>query len=162
VVLRHQIKKVARNFLLITGIPVNVNKLASYCNALLFYQTMPEKISGFSIKSPVEGRYCIVLNNRMPESHNRFTIVHEIWHILRKVDSISYNWQEEIPSAEERYANIFATELLMPKEAILELYYKERWRDIDLYCDFFQVSKKAMEIRLFDELNLPIEDFYPL
>jgi Zn-dependent peptidase ImmA (M78 family) len=94
-----------------------------------------------------------------------FTIAHEIGHfILHKeiyensAEKIALLHKREIKNYEkalkriEYQANLFAGELLMPKTL-----FKEEWRKLKgtnyfdkrkIMCDFFQVSKRALEVRL--------------
>ncbi|MCY4025392.1 MAG: ImmA/IrrE family metallo-endopeptidase [Acidobacteria bacterium] len=70
---------------------------------------------GWSVKSP-SGRYYICVNARDPEQRQRFTVCHEIGHIVLglKSDHATQPWSAKRPP-EERMCDLFAAELLMPE-----------------------------------------------
>lgn len=156
----HEIKNIAINLLSISGVPVNLKKLIQHFGVKAISISMPLSVSGFVMLDPYrQQRFVLAVNNRMPYYHRRFTVAHELWHIMRDKGEIMYRWQIDTSfTGKERQANIFATELLMPEGAVLERY-RNGWREVARYCKFFKVSKKAMEIRLFEELKLNREDF---
>lgn len=97
------------------------------------------------------------------DDHNhrkRFTIAHEIGHYtLHSEDMLHYDRAEiypeyvfyrqsgTIPTSEEREANFFAAELLMPQE-LVETCIGKGMNTIEQLADFFDVSEQAMTIRL--------------
>ena len=107
----------------------------------------------------------IGVNATHPKTRQRFTMAHELGHLLlhedRKmiVDSHIYR-RDEISSmgteAEEVEANAFAAELLMPTELIYDEVDDLLAEDpqitakqlVDRLAKIFEVSSQAMEIRL--------------
>ena len=70
---------------------------------------------GWSLKSP-SGQHYICVNAEDPEQRQRFTICHEIAHIVLglKSDHATQPWSAKRPR-EERLCDSFAAELLMPE-----------------------------------------------
>lgn len=70
---------------------------------------------GWSLKSP-SGKHYICVNAEDPEQRQRFTICHEIAHIVLglKSDHATQPWSAKRPR-EERLCDSFAAELLMPE-----------------------------------------------
>lgn len=155
---RGQIKNIAGKLLSISGVPPNLKKLIRHFGVRAMAYAMPRSVSGFVMQNPYKNEFVMVINNRMHYYHRRFTVAHELWHVLRGVNKITYRWElNNKNTAEERYANIFAAELLMPENAVMECY-RNGMREISDYCDYFKVSAQAMEIRL-QELKLSREEF---
>lgn len=94
------------------------------------------------------------------EHRKRFTIAHEIGHyILHAEDILHYDKQEaypeevfyrasgSLPTSDEREANFFAAELLMPEESVAKCIDKGM-DTVENLASFFNVSNQAMTIRL--------------
>ena len=108
------------------------------------------KTSGF-VKE-VNGLYFIVYNDWIENvGHNRFTLCHELGHIILDHDlSMTDDWVQETE------ANIFATELLMPEAIIQELV--NRGYSIvneNTLEELFNASHTACQIRIDEFRNLP-------
>lgn len=110
-------------------------------------------------------RYKISLNKKDHYFRKRFTLAHELGHYLlhsdliqdKFVDNKMYNYNNNIimyrlynkgiSQFHETQANKFAATLLMPEDLV-----RECWRltapDLRKMANDFQVSPKAMEIRL--------------
>jgi Zn-dependent peptidase ImmA (M78 family) len=105
----------------------------------------------------------IFLNSNNSESRNKFTIAHELWHFILHMkwhkwfiwfeDEILYK-KDWIISPEEKQANEFAAELLMPENRVIEIfwYYNIKFEYtstvIEKMVEIFWVSKSAMVFRL--------------
>lgn len=108
------------------------------------------------------GRTAIYVNKTNPEVRKRFTIAHEIGHYVlhhSDIDSgyiVDYrqairNYETQEDLIKETQANMFASALLLPKEKL-----ETEWgihQDIEIVANLFQVSRKALLIRL-DNLGL--------
>lgn len=155
-----EIKLLAQELLRINNLmpPTNLTELARKLKANIHYKKLPPNCDGWTIAlnpnfSP-EVEYIILINrNRMPV-RQRFTIAHEIGHIVlnhlnikpafQKTDKIHY-------SGLERDADIFASELLMPTDFIIRKI-EEGMTDTKSLSNHFNVSKRAIEIKL-EEIN---------
>ena len=92
----------------------------------------------------------IYVNNNDPNVRRRFTIAHEIGHIVYDADSesthVDYRGNQWPSDPKEQRADYFAASLLMPRD-IFKLKYQELDQDIIALAGFFGVSQKAAEIR---------------
>lgn len=98
----------------------------------------------------------IFVNDNYPATRNLFTIAHEIGHYIlhnnqdemqNRFDAIHKYSALEIK--QEREANGFAGELLMPEYKIKEVFSEFRG-EIKKIADFFGVSRQAIEVRAFN------------
>jgi len=157
-------KETALSLSRLYGVPVNLSKLACYLGARIrvIFNQFPSSISGFLYPHPWLACMVIVVNGDMHYYHRRFTIAHELWHILNKQYGGKYRVvfrQFHGENAEdERLANIFATELLMPAHDIKD-YYHKGCRKVAEFSRHFKVSEAAIKIRLFRELGFPQKEF---
>lgn len=93
----------------------------------------------------------IVINDDYPASRNLFTIAHEIGHYVlhdgsqNRFDQQSHQYTPQ-ELAEEKAANDFAEELLMPDYKFVEVFSELRG-DIKKISERFGVSQKAVEMR---------------
>lgn len=161
----------ARSVLEYAGVrkaPVDVFKLAlAYADVL--EKQLPDSISGMLVPIPEAKRnkkHAIVVNAEHPEVRKRFTVAHELGHLLLHDYQTPHadtgfkirfraNREYDGTIAEEIEANQFAAELLMPASMILE-----RVHELDLeYADGddnalkelaleFNVSLRALQIRV--------------
>ena len=148
--------------------PVDVFKLARAYAGVLERQ-LPDSISGMLVPVPDathNKKYVIVVNSAHAEVRRRFTVAHELGHLLLHDYSTPHadtgfkirfraNREYDGTIAEEIEANQFAAEILMPASIIIE-----RIHELDLeYADGddesldelareFRVSKRALQIRV--------------
>lgn len=132
--------------------PVSPRALAKELNLAVFDWDFPDEISG--IFAPIEEGACIGVNRYHPNVRQNFTIAHELGHWLYHDSKmqIDFSHAEILASSddesaqEERKANQFAADLLMPKEWI-----KRDFRGPDnlrLLANRYQVSEQALWYRL--------------
>jgi len=111
------------------------------------------------IVKKVWSSYEIYYNRNQSPNRQKFTVAHELWHIVlwhmlnesKKVDMRMranwwYTWKEHF---EESEANNFASCLLMPAN-IVKKKIKDWLKSSQDLALFFWVSKQAMDIRLFN------------
>ena len=160
----------------VSRLPVDVERLASKW-AHVVKQQLDDDISGMLVPlpKPVGGRHwAIVVNDSHSDVRQRFTIAHELGHLLlhgytsahadrsfkvRLRDSQS----SEGSVREEIEANRFAAELLMPADAMRRRlldhvfdYAPEKQpseRELDKLARDFNVSKQALQIRISSLLS---------
>jgi len=161
---KFEVQRVARQFIRMYNLTpaVDLNKAARLVNASIVRGKLPVKFSGTSLP-PHKGippyddidEFIIGVNTNHSKYHQRFTIAHEIGHIVLKhpqecgpifYSSIENFYLDLYPN--ERDANIFAAELLMPTAHIKSLVFDKCLRDVRRLCELYQVSKAAMEIKL--------------
>lgn len=143
-------------------------------HALLIETEMENDISGMLVplEKPANGKHwAIVVNETHPRRRKRFTIAHELGHLLLheyKTPHADRGYKlryrdgrsSDGSVAEEIEANQFAAELLMPRELVLAkvakygLEYASLEEDdstteaIEQIADDFDVSRAAISIRL--------------
>lgn len=109
----------------ITSAPVPLEQLAERCRATIRYEPFEGELSGMVHRRP-DGSGVIGVNSEHSDSRQRFTIAHEIGHLLLHGDE-EFHIDEKLPLARrdqvsskavdprEIEANQFAAELLMPE-----------------------------------------------
>lgn len=147
----------------VTKPPVDVEALAAMVGAVVSYEVFKEDLSGVLVKKP--SRSVIGVNSFHARTRQRFTIAHEIGHLLLKhkgevfVDQTVMKRDARSAQAtdpQEIAANQFAAELLMPRNLVLDAVAERQRRRPELSASmlvedlaaFFEVSSQAMEYRL--------------
>jgi Zn-dependent peptidase ImmA (M78 family) len=143
--------------------PVNVEHLARLAGAEIEYEPFEGQISGLVHRHP-SGSVTIGVNSAHPVTRQRFTVAHEIGHLLLHKDE-ELHVDERAPvrfrdeesslatNSDEIEANQFASELLMPTHLVREEI-KKLPKDIDaehavsMLAERFQVSEQAAMLRL--------------
>lgn len=145
----------------ITQSPINVELIADRVGAIISYESFNEDLSGVLVKE--KDRIVIGVNSFHPKTRQRFTIAHEIGHLVLQhkgelfVDQTVMR-RDEISSQavdpQEIDANRFAAELLMPESLIIEAVQRRQEKKTETtqliqdLAEEFQVSSQAMEYRL--------------
>lgn len=107
-------------------------------------------ISGM-VKNSKDSKQIFVNNQDIP-TRQRFTIAHEIGHIILHHDSLDKDFNvidyrnNGTFSRKESEADSFAASLLMPKVRAIRVW--NFYEDVDDFADEFKVSKMAASIRL--------------
>jgi len=156
----------------VTELPVPVERIARALGAQVTYEPFEGEISGMLYRS--SGRTVIGVNSSHAPTRQRFTVAHEIGHLLMHkgerviIDRfVRVNWRDGESNPEEVQANRFAASLLMPRSLLYEEIERvlSRHRDltphdlVGLLAKRFEVSSAAMQYRL---INLDILDPYSL
>ncbi len=140
-------------------IPIDLDYLLKELNVDLERTHLPARVDGASL--PVKlARGLIVVNEGRSLVRERFTIAHELGHILRhfprmeQEGGLFFLEKKNSVSASlyEREADVFAAELLMPRQEAINAFHSYT-KNIQELADMFLVSKQAMKIRL-EELKL--------
>jgi Zn-dependent peptidase ImmA (M78 family) len=146
----------------ITKAPVPVEKIANLLGAQTVYEPFSGELSGFARRNS-DGTGTIGVNSLHSSTRQRFTIAHEIGHLLLHA-SENLHVDENFPiglrsgisgkAIDEREieANQFAAELLMPtdflKKDVIPLIGMDAVRAIEKLAMKYRVSKEAMSVRL--------------
>lgn len=151
------IRALARGFLKknnLYSFPVNLTRAAEIAGAIIIFQKLPEKISGLVIEvGNSEYPYIIGVNINKSFNHKRFTIAHEIGHIvLNHLKKQKIMCEIGLLNSElkinkfEKEANIFASEILVPTDKLKQIL---SWNLSDNgLSKFFQASKEVIKYRL--------------
>lgn len=166
--IRHKlIGTAASNLLKEAGIvepPVDVKKLAQLAGAIVVEEPIEkEDFSGF-LYTTRNSRPVIGVNSTHPKNRRRFTIAHELGHLmLHPKDGIHMDEAviqkrdgraSEGTHDDEIEANRFAAELLMPREFLetdlsrIDKFFVDDEKQIEELAKRYQVSVQAMTIRL--------------
>jgi Zn-dependent peptidase ImmA (M78 family) len=143
------------------GAPVNLEQLCTRIGVELEKTSLDENISGM-LEKVNDTEYKITVNTNKSLGHQRFTIAHEIGHLVMHrhligegLDDRAYRSttvgkydNSKITNTHEAEANKFAASLLLPKDLVLKAVIEYGKENIEALKDHFQVSSRAMEIRL--------------
>jgi Zn-dependent peptidase ImmA (M78 family) len=141
------------------SIPVDLNKLISEYAEILYKNIPITGIDGvcINLKNPNKSTRVIV-NNNSSKNRQRFTLAHELghiiipWHLGTIIDNIDNNLTniDNQYWLNEREANNFASELLMPFDWLYSEYIKLYDFETLVYitCDKCLVSEDAARIRI--------------
>lgn len=151
----------------VTGPPVAVDGLAKQAGAIIVAETLDPEVSGVLYRRP--DAVVIAVNRDHPSTRRRFTIAHELGHLVLHqgrpliVDHVvraRINLRDHHSSLatdrEEIEANRFAADLLMPADFVNDHLIKllrsspDEQRAIDALARRFGVSPQAMEFRLIN------------
>lgn len=146
-------------------LPIPVEKLAQNLGAELRYEPFEhkgEQVSGMLFRD--KGRSVIGVNSNESPARQRFTIAHELGHLILHKDSVHFDTPAEVflrnhlssksVDPKEIQANSFAAELLMPARFVKSEFSHERtssFSDEDIVeklATKFMVSSQAMTFRL--------------
>lgn len=145
-------------------VPFDLNKLAEQYAEVIYKDIPINGVDGVSLNLKVIGKKPkIIVNSNSPSTRQLFTLAHELghviipWHTGTIVDDIhNSNYKDFAYSVLEHEANLFASELLMPREWVL-LNYEIHKHDIGSFHEFIVnsigVSGQAAAISLVK--NLP-------
>jgi Zn-dependent peptidase ImmA (M78 family) len=151
--------------------PIDLQRIANSMGVNAYRAKFADSnISGFAIRDPravglavQAGRVAtIFLNEDHPLTRQNFTFSHELGHIqlghLAEVPLYRAKGHPFSPD-QEREANQFAAELLMPAEAFIPALYKQK--SIISTALTFGVSVEAASIRA-SQLEFDFDDIYPI
>ncbi len=128
--------------------PVRLERILEALDVKLYYEDF-HFLDGIALKSPRRG--VIVVNRNLPLVRQRFTIAHELGHIVMPHKSKYYICFPGRNKAMERAANRFAAELLMPEpmtRRLWEKYSSNPEFQVEIVANILQVSKAALFARL--------------
>lgn len=148
----------ARETLKLSGqetVPVSINKIAARLGVSLFFRPFPDALSAFLLRG--DGRSVIGVNSNQAPVRQRFSAAHECGHfVLRHADdsvfdyTVSASSDGEPPGYDpqnEREANTFAAELLMPAD---RLGVEAASTSLARLAKRYEVSQEAMSFRLLN------------
>jgi Zn-dependent peptidase ImmA (M78 family) len=165
---RKYIRDLASRLLLETDMrqpPVRVEEIARHQGVTVQKRSVQAKVSGFLYRNSANGKAVIGVNRAQHPNRQRFTIAHELGHLLLHsgddvhVDiAFTIKLRDQRSSTgtdtEEMESNLFAAELLMPIHFLREDL--KRLGDLDVLdeqvvtklANAYRVSSQAMAVRL--------------
>ncbi len=145
----------ANEILKADSVPVKISAIARKLGVGLFVRPFPDALSAFLLRG--EGRSVIGVNSNQPLVRQCFSAAHECGHfvLLHADESVfdyavpatsdgeppGYDWQNE------RAANTFAAELLMPEDRLRQ---EAPETSLPRLATRYKVSKEAMSFRLLN------------
>lgn len=149
---RHAAEEVARKmreFLKIPKGPIAnlVEILEKNGIIVYFFKDVNDKFDGITLFSD-KAQPILFINENIPNDRKRFTIAHELGHLVLHIRTI-----QDLDRDEEKEANQFASEFLMPEIEIRSALNYLNLNKIALLKDYWLVSKSAI-IRRALELNV--------
>lgn len=123
-------------------LPVPIETIASLCGyQVISLSTLPQELSGIvSLDKKLIG-----INARHHPRRQRFSLAHELGHILLKHQPEARSTQDEIRRF-NREADIFAAEILMPGDDLRMMAAKEC--DLSILRTRYDVSNEALRLKL--------------
>lgn len=147
------------------SIPVDVEKICCMNDTKIIFEDMEKNILGKT--ALIKNELCIVINKNIEKSkgRKRFTIAHELGHIIfethnteeYKKASIDINnpHKKYISNKFEREANEFASHLIIPEKHFLERLKKtknlDNWNTIKNICMEYETSLESLAIRYISQ-----------
>ena len=140
-------------------IPIPINRVVEMyvgdvkiCSA--FFRKKLEGVSAFATKD-METGWVIVTDASESRHRRRFSIAHELGHIVLFPEMYPAFHDQRKSTQEERICNRFAGDILMPDDAV-KLYYQEHPMPfVESVAEYFDVSPQAASIQL-KRLGLPV------
>jgi Zn-dependent peptidase ImmA (M78 family) len=144
----------------ITHVPIPVEDIAKDLDIKISYAPS-EEYSGILIRKE-DGGTLMGINSLENPSRMRFTIAHELGHFLLEKTSVSIDYRSNHPNEtktqQEKKADFFAANLLMPENFLREdfktalqnrpnVFLEE---DLNKLATRYEVSKEAMKYRLMN------------
>lgn len=131
--------------------PVDVEKIAAFFSIhVIPYKDFPEHVSGMIARDKKGDREDVYIgyNSNQAKVRQRFTIAHELGHFLSGHDDLKIVEDGfDKNTVKEKEANSFASELLMPKDLLVEDMKSKKY-DIPSLAKRYMVSEQALSIRL--------------
>lgn len=125
--------------------------LEEFPNITIIFHPISENTSGICINK--DNIQIICINSDRNLSHRRFTLAHELYHLLIEKSFKLFVCNDNNETDSEKEANIFASFLLMPDEALKMYIEKNNLTKLNLdniihLEQYFQIGHHAMLIRL--------------
>lgn len=152
--------------------PIRIDALLKKLELLTVFAEMSVSFSGMAAR--FDESSFLLINCSLPKGRQAFTICHELYHLFIQKDfnfEVISNAKGTERNDNEKLADAFAAELLMPEKGIQEILLKENYISKKVELDqivkleqYFQVSRQSMCYRLrslgFFNKNDDIEQKY--
>lgn len=128
-----------------------------------FYNIEPEQLRGYALyydKLPIIG-----INHKESNNAKKFTLFHELAHLILKKDGVSNINEYSFINNDEAYCNKVAAEALVPNDLFQKYikdntsYNKFRTKDIEGLSKIFHVSKQVIVRKALDLGFIKREDY---
>ena len=113
-----------------------------------YVANLKDKEYDFLISGTSDAKKKIIkINSSENEKRQLFTLGHELYHVL---NNQSMNRSEDMICNEDKKANSFSAELLMPHDYLLKRYIQKNG-DINEIAKYFKVSTQALGFKLLND-----------
>lgn len=146
--------------------PIRIKSLLLELKVITIFRDMEGSFSGMSLK--IDDDRFMIVNSSHSLGRQHFTVLHELYHLYIQKDFnhvICNNGIDSKSRKEEDNANIFAANLMLPREGVIKLIPDEELKKDKINLStilkleqYYSCSHKAMIKRLFD-LNLISKSF---
>lgn len=138
-----------------TSEPLNMKTVIRQLNIMTLYRPLSEGVWGLSLKSD-DGKLFMLISSNATRGSQHFTIAHELYHLFYDDNPKPHFFDRDMMrNPAERYANMFASALLMPKEGLLNQIPESEYRDRTITIEtalrleqLYGVSHSTFVIRL--------------
>lgn len=137
-----------RNFMSLPKGPIDklIRTLERHGIIVYFFKDAPDKFDGTTIVTN-NGQHVIVVNDKFPNDRKRFTLAHELGHVIMH---LPYSPITDPDRDTENEANRFASEFLMPELDIRRDLIYFRFSLLGDLKSFWKTSKSAIIRRAYD------------
>ena len=144
--------------------PINILSAAleNIDDLTIIWFPMIDELSGMCAKNNNDNLICI--NSKHSKGRQNFTIAHELYHLLYDNNRTAFICNFNSNDENERNADKFASQLLMPKIGLYDFIQKHKidnWKLSDVIkCEqYFQISHTALLCKLRRENLISFEEF---
>lgn len=128
--------------------PVYLSDICKHLNIALAEHVLGSRDAAL-MRSPLTDIVLIMVNPKQIRSRQRFSIAHELGHYMLDHQSVAFSGGDgymQTPE-EERQANIFASEILMPEHLLLHCWAIGKL-NVSQVSQIFDVSKQAATVAI--------------
>lgn len=149
--------KIAENIRLYFNLDDNpidnpINVIEKMGIPVIYFDVQSDKFSGMTIQSD-NNIPIIILNKNMPNDHNKYTLFHELGHLIMHVpftDEIDFYEKYEKHETIEKEADLFAAAFLMPATKAKATFGRVNYARLSELKLYWKVSKQAILYRAKD------------
>lgn len=146
-----EIAKLFRLFIGLNDDPIDnlVSIIEKLGIAILFIDVSSDKFSGLTVQTD-NNLSLIIVNKNMPNDHKKFTIAHEVGHIIMHIpfaEDPDFISNLEDLDVVERQADAFAGAFLIPKEQAKYTFRQLTYTQLGNLKTYWKVSKQAILFR---------------
>jgi Zn-dependent peptidase ImmA (M78 family) len=135
-----------RQFLKIPKGPIHdlITVIENHGVLVYFVDVEEDGIDGLTVFTD-KGRPVMFINQNYPNDRKKFTIAHELGHLVMHIPFVLETWRNE-----ELEANQFASEFLMPEADCRNDFYRFKFMSLGEIKSYWGISKSAIIRRAYD------------
>ena len=121
--------------------PVNLGAICDWLGIEVYAMPCDSFGAMFSLR---DGKKFLMANEKLPQGRFRFSIAHELGHVLLNHEPLKHVYEQREPAA-ERQADSFAAELLLPERFLRGDCANYTVQELAMR---YKVSRQSLELRL--------------